>query len=58
MTKDEIKAQVDALLALPISDDIKERVSNGISDIIDTAVQDKYDEMKEYVDSKINEIAG
>ena len=58
MTKDEIKAQVDALLALPISDDIKEQVSEGISNIIDTAVQDKYDEMKEYVDSKIKELEG
>ena len=56
MTKDEIKEQVDALLALPISDDIKEQVSEGISNIIDTAVQDKYNEMKEYVDSKIKEL--
>ena len=58
MTKEEIKAQVEALLALPISDDIKEQVSEGITNIIDTAIQDKYDEMKEYVDSKINEIEG
>ena len=58
MTKEEIKAQVDALLTLPISDDIKEQVSEGITNIIDTAIQDKYDEMKEYVDSKINEIEG
>ena len=58
MTKEEIKAQVDALLARPISDDIKEQVSEGITNIIDTAIQDKYDEMKEYVDSKINEIEG
>ena len=58
MTKEEIKSQVDALLMLPISDDIKEQVSEGITNIIDTAVQDKYDEMKEYVDSKINEIEG
>lgn len=53
MTKAEIKTEVDAILALEISDNIKETISTKVSDLIDKAVQDKYDEMKEYVDSKI-----
>ena len=56
MTKQEIKTQVDALLQLPITDDIKEKVSNEITEIIYTSVEDSYNKMKEYVDSKIGEI--
>ncbi len=56
MTKQEIKTQVDALLQLPITDDIKEKVSNGVTNIIYTAVEDSYNKMKEYVDSKIGEV--
>lgn len=52
MTKQEIKTQVNALLRLPITDDIKEKVSDGITEIIYTAVEDSYNKMKEYVDSK------
>lgn len=57
MTKSEIKTEVDAILALEISDNIKETISTKVSDLIDKAVQDKYDEMKEYVDSKIAALA-
>lgn len=57
MTKAEIKTEVDAILALEISDNIKETISTKVSDLIDKAVQDKYDEMKEYVDSKIAALA-
>ena len=57
MTKAEIKTEVDAILALEISDNIKETISTKVSELIDKAVQDKYDEMKEYVDSKIAELA-
>ena len=53
MTKTEIKTEVDAILALEISDNIKETISTKVSELIDKAVRDKYDEMKEYVDSKI-----
>ena len=56
MTKQEIKTQVDALLQLPITDDIKEKVSNGVTNIIYTAVEDSYNKMKEYVDFKIGEV--
>ena len=56
MTKQEIKTQVDALLQLPITDDIKEKVSNGITEIIYTSVEDSYNKMKEYVDSKIGDV--
>lgn len=57
MTKAEIKTEVDAILALEISDNIKETISTKVSELIDKAVQDKYDEMKEYVDSKIAALA-
>jgi hypothetical protein len=57
MTKDEIKTEVDAILALEVSANIKETISTKVSDLIDKAVQDKYDEMKEYVDSKIAALA-
>lgn len=57
MTKAEIKIEVDAILALEISDNIKETISTKVSELIDKAVQDKYDEMKEYVDSKIAALA-
>ena len=53
MTKAEIKIEVDAILALEISDNIKETISTKVSELINKAVQDKYDEMKEYVDSRI-----
>ena len=53
MTKAEIKIEVDAILALEISDNIKENISTKVSELINKAVQDKYDEMKEYVDSRI-----
>ena len=57
MTKAEIKTEVDAILALEISDNIKETISTKVSELIDKAVRDKYDEMKEYVDSKIAALA-
>lgn len=57
MTKAEIKTEVDAILALEISDNIKETISTKVSELIDKVVQDKYDEMKEYVDSKIAALA-
>lgn len=57
MTKAEIKTEVAAILALEISDNIKETISTKVSELIDKAVQDKYDEMKEYVDSKIAALA-
>ena len=57
MTKDEIKTEVDSILALEVSANIKETISTKVSDLIDKAVQDKYDEMKEYVDSKIAALA-
>ena len=53
MTKSEIKIEVDAILALEISDNIKEIISTKVSELINKAVQDKYDEMKEYVDPRI-----
>lgn len=57
MTKAEIKTEVDLILALEVSANIKETISTKVSDLIDKAVQDKYDEMKEYVDSKIAALA-
>ena len=57
MTKAEIKTEVDAILALEVSANIKETISTKVSYLIDKAVQDKYDEMKEYVDSKIAALA-
>ena len=57
MTKAEIKIEVDAILALEISDNIKETISAKVSELINKAVQDKYDEMKEYVDSRIAALA-
>lgn len=57
MTKAEIKTEVDAILALEISDNIKETISTKVSELIDKAIQDKFDEMKEYVDSKIAELS-
>ncbi len=57
MTKAEIKTEVDSILALEVSANIKETISTKVSDLIDKAVQDKYDEMKEYVDSKIAALA-
>lgn len=57
MTRDEIKTEVDAILALEVSDNIKETISTKVSELIDKAVQDKYDEMKKYVDSKIAALA-
>lgn len=57
MTKAEIKTEVDAILALEISDNIKETISTKVSELINKAVQDKYDEMKEYVDSRIAALA-
>lgn len=57
MTKAEIKTEVDAILALEISDNIKETISTKVSELIDKVVQDKYDEMKEYVDTKIAALA-
>ncbi len=57
MTKAEIKIEVDAILALEISDNIKETISTKVSELINKAVQDKYDEMKEYVDSRIAALA-
>lgn len=57
MTKAEIKTEIDAILALEVNANIKETISTKVSDLIDKAVQDKYDEMKEYVDSKIAALA-
>lgn len=57
MTKAEIKIEVDAILALEISDNIKETISTKVSELINKAVQDKYDEMKEYVNSRIAALA-
>lgn len=57
MTKAEIKTEVDSILALEVSANIKETISTKVSELIDKAVQDKYDEMKEYVDSKIAALA-
>ena len=57
MTKAEIKTEVDAILALEVSANIKGTISTKVSELIDRAVQDKYNEMKEYVDSKIAALA-
>lgn len=53
MTKAEIKAAIKEILALQVSSTIQEDIAEQMSTIIDTAIQDEHDAMKQYVDSKI-----
>ena len=57
MTKAEIKAAIKEILALQVSSTIQEDIAEQMSAIIDTAIQDEHDAMKQYVDSKIAALA-
>lgn len=57
MTKAEIKTAIKEILALQVSSSIQEDIAEQMSTIIDTAIQDEHDAMKQYVDSKIAALA-
>lgn len=57
MKKEEIKQQILDILNVDMSQSgeaIKENFAEKLSTVIDNAITDKYNEMKQYVDSKIS----
>ena len=60
MTQQEIKDVILEVLNVDFTttpaDDLKENFAQKISEAINTADQDKYDELKEYVDEQLQEL--